>query len=463
MTLKQSGMTLPDRLIAASSASVADAELPQARRYETVQFAKNINLDNLLNAVDGLRAPLFVMLDEEAGRCCIGVGQNAGLHAHVLPDPDALSAWCSHIYEQIDAPGAVRDWPPVLFGAAFDATRCGRCGATPWRKWPPFLAWLPQLWLTARMAGATAFDLQGVCADRDLVDGFRRRLTASGAARDAGAARAIKLPVADDGDGWGAHFEAAKAALDGAEADKLVVARQLVVPATAGSHFHAPATLAAMHAAGGGTGFWLSPTDGAALVGRTPETLFRLQRGEVRTHALAGTEYGRTRAAGAAARKLAYEHELVARAVSAALSQIGEGAVACEPVGRRRVGGLVHWEQHFRTALASGYGAWHALAALHPTPAVAGTPTDAALVWLRAVEPFERGWYAGPAGWVAADGDAHVWVNLRLALVHPLAAYLYAGAGLVPDSRYTDETEEIHRKLAVAGAGLRVIAEGGAT
>ena len=57
------------------------------------------------------------------------------------------------------------------------------------------------------------------------------------------------------------------------------------------------------------------------------------------------------------------------------------------------------------------------VAALHPTAAVAGTPTDAAIKLIRRLEPFDRGRYAGPVGWVAANGDGEWAIALRCAQI----------------------------------------------
>lgn len=57
--------------------------------------------------------------------------------------------------------------------------------------------------------------------------------------------------------------------------------------------------------------------------------------------------------------------------------------------------------------------------ALHPTPAVCGRPREAAADVLAGQEAFDRGFYAGPFGWVSADG-AEFAVAIRSALVHPL-------------------------------------------
>jgi len=94
-------------------------------------------------------------------------------------------------------------------------------------------------------------------------------------------------------------------------------------------------------------------------------------------------------------------------------------------------------------------------AALHPTPAVAGTPTPSALEVIAALEPFDRGCYAGPVGWVGADGDGEWALALRCAELAGERATLFAGAGIVPDSDPALELDETERKFRAFLDSLR--------
>jgi menaquinone-specific isochorismate synthase len=85
--------------------------------------------------------------------------------------------------------------------------------------------------------------------------------------------------------------------------------------------------------------------------------------------------------------------------------------------------------------------------ALHPTPAVGGYPTSAALTAIRDLEPFDRGWYAGPVGWVGSRG-AEFAVALRCGLVRGSSLSLYSGAGIVEGSHPAEEWNEIEQKIS---------------
>jgi menaquinone-specific isochorismate synthase len=84
---------------------------------------------------------------------------------------------------------------------------------------------------------------------------------------------------------------------------------------------------------------------------------------------------------------------------------------------------------------------------LHPTPAVGGTPTNDALAWLRENEGFERGRYAGPVGWVDANGDGLFAVGIRSAEIDGRRARLFAGVGIVEGSDTKRELVETQLKL----------------
>ena len=93
---------------------------------------------------------------------------------------------------------------------------------------------------------------------------------------------------------------------------------------------------------------------------------------------------------------------------------------------------------------------------LHPTPAVGGEPRDVALAMVAEHEGFERGWYAGPVGWLGADGDGELCVALRCGIVDRTRATLFAGCGIVGDSDPDLEWEESRIKLRAVISALGI-------
>ena len=86
-------------------------------------------------------------------------------------------------------------------------------------------------------------------------------------------------------------------------------------------------------------------------------------------------------------------------------------------------------------------------AALHPTAAVCGTPTDAAMELIRELEGMDRGRYAGPVGWLDSRGNGEWGIALRCAQLDGNRARLFAGCGIVADSDPVAELAETQVKF----------------
>ncbi len=200
----------------------------------------------------------------------------------------------------------------------------------------------------------------------------------------------------------------------------------------------------------------------AAFIGASPERLIRRRGDVVDSEALAGSIARPRGAAGDdAALALALldsakdrgEHDLVVRAIEHALGPwCRELDVPATPAVR-----TLRHVLHLHTPVhGTLYAPRHVLAlaaALHPTPAVGGTPTAAALAWIAAHEPAARGWYAAPVGWFDASGDGELAVAIRSGLLDGATAILHAGAGIVRDSDPDAEWAETEVKLrALSGA-----------
>ncbi|MBO0819211.1 MAG: chorismate-binding protein, partial [Nocardiopsaceae bacterium] len=86
-------------------------------------------------------------------------------------------------------------------------------------------------------------------------------------------------------------------------------------------------------------------------------------------------------------------------------------------------------------------------AALHPTAAVGGTPTPAAVELIRELENMDRDRYAGPVGWIDGDGNGEWGIALRCAQLDGNRARLFAGGGIVAGSDPATELAETQIKL----------------
>jgi len=194
---------------------------------------------------------------------------------------------------------------------------------------------------------------------------------------------------------------------------------------------------------------------GDALLGASPERLLTLRQGLLRSDALAGTAPQGDRAIDLLhSTKDRHEHELVVETITAVLQRAGLTPRRPRHPRLARHGSLVHLHTPITARLVPAcVGGLHqplSLAeALHPTPAVAGLPRREAMAWLRSLEPFERGHYAAPIGWIDSEGDADLRVAIRSGTLRGRRLELTAGAGLVRGSRAEKELQEVALKLGV--------------
>lgn len=265
---------------------------------------------------------------------------------------------------------------------------------------------------------------------------------------------AVRGDVAAEQAAWAAAAGAAIAELDAGRLDKVAMARALRFQAEAPV---SPWALWAALAAGapGTQRFCWVPAGESAFVGASPELLFAHAGRALIADGLAGTapraatpsEDEALGAALLADDKERREHAYVVTALEAALSPLCEALEVPEAPVLRRLPTVQHLHSPLRGTLAPGVSTEALLRALHPTPAVGGTPRPEAVAMIRALEPDARGFYAGPIGWVDAE-DAAFAVGIRSAFVWGDQLAVIAGAGLVRGSNVQQEWAETERKAS---------------
>ena len=191
--------------------------------------------------------------------------------------------------------------------------------------------------------------------------------------------------------------------------------------------------------------FLFRAPDGTAFLGATPETLCRLEGRHLETEALAGSSAPLQSGELEASDKNRREHEAVVGYILKALKPLAESIDADAEPALLPLKNVVHLRTGIRAGLREGVGVAEIVAALHPTPAVGGTPREHALRFLAEHESLDRGWYAGPVGWVGC-GRTHQMVALRSARVKGAKARLFVGAGIVAGSSAEAEWRETEMK-----------------
>ncbi|HZB23746.1 MAG TPA: isochorismate synthase [Gaiellaceae bacterium] len=203
---------------------------------------------------------------------------------------------------------------------------------------------------------------------------------------------------------------------------------------------------------------------GAILVGASPELLVSRHGRDVRATPLAGSaqrfgDASRDRASGDKlfrSEKEREEHRVVVEDVAHVLGAFCDELEHPHEPELLGTANVWHLATPFRGRLHDpGVSVLELVAALHPTPAVCGTPRGEAREALAELEPIDRGAYAGPVGWVDAKGDGEWAIALRCAEITGKTARLFAGAGIVADSVPEAEVDETERKFRALLDALR--------
>ena len=358
---------------------------------------------------------------------------------------------------------------PILMGGfAFDPTRPS---TELWQGYPDGLMVLPRYMLTCQDGESWLTINTLVWPDADLLsevdialrvaDLFDGELDRSDFEPADGELRTEDVPPAEQ---WKELVRSLERDLRHGDLRKVVLARQCLVH---GDRPFDPARALARLRDGYADCFIFAVAHGSrCFLGASPERLVRLSRGTVRATCLAGSiARGATpeqdRRLGEellSSPKDRAEHAFVVRAISDALADAG---VACAPLGAQTLMKLRNVQHLFTPVVGQAPGDLNILELverLHPTPAVGGYPRAAALPVIAQRERLDRGWYAGPIGWMDARGDGEFAVAIRSALLRGAEAALFAGCGLVagsdPEREYVESSLKLRPMLSVLGGSM---------
>lgn len=236
---------------------------------------------------------------------------------------------------------------------------------------------------------------------------------------------------------------------------KVVLAREVHI--TAGSPIDAVAWLVALRERFPNCTLFAVGYGDAVFLGASPERLVRVRGDAVETAALAGTApRGASRTADQAigealcdSNKNGAEHAIVVRHLEDVLTGCCDDVVVAREPTLLRTRTVQHLctEIRARRRASDRVSLLELVGRLHPTPAVGGAPRDAALQWLAEHEAVDRGWFAGPVGFLQSDGNGEFAVALRSALARGRTATAWAGAGIVTRSQPMAEFTETELKL----------------
>ncbi len=256
--------------------------------------------------------------------------------------------------------------------------------------------------------------------------------------------------------GYASAVETAVTRIGTGEVDKVVLARDIAGEVPAGADLRR--LVRALATAYPDTwGFAV-----AGLIGASPETLVTVSERTVTARVLAGTaprgadadEDTRISVALATSAKDLDEHRYAVQSVLRSLRPHTSALAAADAPFTLKLPNLWHLATDVDAELADGASSLDLVDALHPTAAVAGSPTDVALSIIAELEPFDRGFYAGPVGWIDASGAGEWAIALRCAQFDvteaaegPIPFTAHAGAGIVAGSDPETELFETRVKF----------------
>jgi menaquinone-specific isochorismate synthase len=202
---------------------------------------------------------------------------------------------------------------------------------------------------------------------------------------------------------------------------------------------------------------WTYKVEG--VFGASPELLLRAERGEVSARVLAGTagrgtdpDVDRAIADGLShSIKNNHEHAYAVQSMVSELEPFCEWVEADAQPFSLALPDLWHLATDVRGKLKPATSLLDVIAKLHPTAAVAGTPRHLAIALIEELEPYDRGGYAGPVGWVSADGSGELAIALRGGIIEStgdqVVVRAIAGCGIVAESDPQAELAETELKF----------------
>jgi menaquinone-specific isochorismate synthase len=260
------------------------------------------------------------------------------------------------------------------------------------------------------------------------------------------------LPGGLDEVTWPAAVAEAVSRIVDGRLDKVVLARDVVAQAENDIDLR----WLAGRLAAGYPQCWTYLVDG--LVGASPEMLIKREAGLAVSRVLAGT-IRRTgdddhdlnlAAALAKSSKDLQEHQYAVASVARTLSPSCSGMNVPEAPYVLELPNVLHLATDVTGVVEGEVSSLALAAALHPSAAVCGTPTEPARALIGELEHLDRERYAGPVGWIDASGDGEWAIALRCGLISetdPRQIRLFAGCGIVAGSDPAAELAESHAKL----------------
>lgn len=259
-----------------------------------------------------------------------------------------------------------------------------------------------------------------------------------------------------DREHWNRLVAKALACIEANQLEKVVLARRLVLECNEKPDPFSVA--AALQTRAENATVFCFAEENRALVGASPEHLFKRNGSLVRSEAVAGTrrrginceEDQKAAEELQSCEKSLREFNSVPLFLKNSLSQLSIQPPEISPLYVKKTHNLQHLAKNVTAQMKDGVSDEMIRKSLHPTPALCGTPPREALDWISSTEPFDRGYYGGTVGWTTPEESESV-VVIRSCFIQEQeqTVYLYAGTGIVKGSDASAEWDELNQKIAL--------------
>lgn len=371
------------------------------------------------------------------------------------------------IVEQADLAG---DFPaftgPLLFGGfAFNP---GEGNDPLWRRFPSVKLTVPRFLLTVHDGRAWLTENRCLAEDggaiddsRDLDNGLAK--PDDGPEESGAGTRGFVRQEEPGAEVWMESVAKAASAIRSGKLEKVVLSRRMKLAGE--RRFRPEAVLDRLLREQPNTYVFAIEHGSDCLIGASPERLIKKSGNRFLTLSLAGSAArGRTEEEDIRLgeflfqdRKNLLEHSLAVTMIRSVLEAICDGVSLPDAPQLYKLKDIQHLLTPIEGIARPGVSLLDAVEALHPTPALGGTPKEAALAMIRELEQVDRGWYAAPIGWIDWRMDGEFAAAIRSALLRGKEATLFAGCGIVGDSDPAMEYRETDLKfrpmLSALGAG----------
>ena len=353
----------------------------------------------------------------------------------------------------VDTP-PIRGVGPVFMGGFRYDTRTKRDAV--WRSFPDALMILPRFlfswsnsgtWLTINALVEPGTNVRALT--ETLLEDLQLAVRS---ATSEGCQPVIKRITQSSKEAWHNNVRSALHAIDAGELTKVVLSRRKVLHAD--GNFSVDNALRRLCTEYPECTIFAICNGETSFIGATPEGLACVDHGKLNVACLASSaargsnpeDDRQLQAQLFASQKERAEHSAVTEMVAGVLKDVcRELSYDIEPQ-LLKLKNIQHLHTCFTGNLPPGIGILDIVKRLHPTPAVAGTPTEQGLKLISELEG-DRGWYAAPVGWLDMNGEGEFAVAIRSALIDGDKAFLYAGCGIVAGSDPEREYQETELKF----------------